>query len=206
MAPTRLPLVSVVVNHDAVPDGQPESLSAMDPLAGLAKWIAEGAVDEAAVDRARQNWLHQQANESATMAGTLSDHAEAGRRVMASTLAGRRTNGTVTAIGIDFVAIREAGLGEVMIPLEQLAIIRAAPGESTAIGDRSPRFEVVMAHALAEISVDRPSVLVAAGNEAVRGTLQSVGTDVLAVLVNGPHRSISHVALGAIDHIVILTI
>ncbi len=193
------------MNQAAVPDGQPDPLSAVDPLAGLARWIADEAVGQAAGERARQAWLRQQAGESASLAGILTDHAEAGRRVVTSTLGGRRASGLITAVGIDFAAVREPDLGEVIIPLSRLAIVRTAPGDAAAIGDRAQHYEVVMAHALAELAAERPTVLVAAGNEAARGALQSVGTDVITVLINGPQRSSVHVALAAIDHIVILT-
>ncbi len=192
------------MNHNAQPSGQPNQDSNTDPLAGLARWTASGAVDQAAVERARQRWLQQQIGESATLAGALADHAEAGRRVAVSTLSGRRTSGVVTAVGVDFVVIREANLGEVMIPLTRLAVVRSAPGEAEAVGDQTPRYEMVMAHALAQLAIERPSVLVAAGNEAVRGELQTVGSDVCTVLVNGPQRNSVHIAFVAIDHVVIL--
>ncbi len=108
-------------------------------------------------------------------------------------------------MGVDFVAIREINLGEVMIPLDRLAVVRASPGKDEAVGDQIFRYEMVMAHALAQLANDRPSVLVAAGNEAVRGELQTVGSDILTVLVNGPQRASVHVTFAAIDHMVVLT-
>lgn len=181
------------------------SASANDPLAGLARWTSEGAVDRAAAERSRESWLRLQSSESAGITDVLGNHAEARRRVAASTLGGRRTSGMVCAIGVDFVIIREDNLGDVVIPTHRLAIIRAAPGDDDSGPDRPLRFDLTMAHALAELAVDRPPVLAAAGNEAARGTLQSVAVDFITVSTNDPRRTSIHVAMAAIDHLVVLT-
>jgi len=173
-------------------------------LAGLARWTSEGAVDRAAAERSRESWLRLQSSESAGIAEVLGNHAAAGRRVAASTLGGRRTNGMVTAIGVDFVIIRETNLGDVVIPLQRLAIVRSTPGDANTGVDRPLNFDLTMAHALAELAADRPPVLAAAGNEGARGTLESVAADFITVSTNDPRRSTIHVALAAIDHLVVL--
>jgi len=203
-------------------------------LAGLARWTSEGAVDRAAAERSRESWLRLQASEAAGLAEVLCDHAEAGRPVAASTLGGRRTNGAVAAIGVDFVIIRERTLGDVVIPLSQLAIVRSAPGTVGASIDRPLNFDLTMVHAFAELAADRPPVLAAAGNESARGTLEYVGADFIAVSSNAvssggnsssaglsgtrpnnagsfdarqfndPRRTMLHVAITAIDHLVVL--
>jgi len=185
-------------------DSQRNILSSTDPLSGLAQWISEGAVDQAAAERSRESWLRVQASESARMADILADHAEAGKRVSASTLGGRRTNGMVAAIGADFVVIRESNLGDVVIPLDRMAIVRSASDDGAVGQDRSLRFDLTMAHALAELAADRPPVLAAAGNESARGSLHAVGTDFIAIATNDPLRVTIHVALSAIDHLVVL--
>lgn len=138
------------------------------------------------------------------MADILADHAEAGRRVSASTLGGRRTNGIVAAIGADFAIIRESNLGDVVIPLDRIAIVRSAPDEITVGQDRTLHFDLTMIHALAELAADRPPVLAAAGNESARGNLRAVGSDFIAVSTNDPLRATIHVAVSAIDHLVVL--
>jgi len=212
----------------------PPAHSAPDLLAGLARWTSEGAVDRAAAERSRESWLRLQASEAAGIAEVLCDHAEAGKRVAASTLGGRRTNGTVAAIGVDFVIIRENTLGDVVIPLSQLAIVRSAPGTGGVSVDRPLNFDLTMVHALAELAADRPPVLAAAGNESARGTLEFVGADFIAVSTNAmsssarmsnaqptsagasdagsfnagsfndSRRTMLHVAIKAIDHLVVL--
>jgi len=185
-------------------DAAPMSASANDPLAGLARWTSEGAVDQAAAERSSEAWLRLQSSEASSIAEVLGAHAAAGTRVAASTLGGRRTNGLVAAIGVDFVIIRESNLGDVVIPLERLAIVRSAPGDASTGADRPHNFDLTMAHALGELAADRPPVLAAAGNEGARGTLESVAADFIAVSTNDPRRSTIHVALIAIDHLVVL--
>ena len=50
----------------------------------------------------------------------------------------------------------------------------------------------------------RPTVLLSAANEEQRGELRSVGRDVLALMIEGERRETIHVAIDAIDHLVIL--
>jgi len=149
--------------------------------------------------------MRLQSSESVSIAEVLDNHAEAGRRVSASTLGGRRTNGMVAAIGVDFVIIRESNLGDVVIPLQRLAIVRSAPGDASSGHDRPLNFDLTMVHALAELAADRPPVLAAAGNEGARGTLESVAADFITVSTNDPRRATIHVALAAIDHLVVLS-
>ncbi len=91
-----------------------------------------------------------------------------------------------------------------ILPLCRLAIVKVANGDDNPAGDAARNYDLMLAHALDQLAADRPSVLVAAGNEAVRGELHSAGSDVITVLINGPQRSTVHVAIDAIDHIVVL--
>jgi hypothetical protein len=190
------------VNADS--SGMPFRLAADDPLQGLNTWVAEGLVDAAANERARQRWLERQATEDATLLGVLIDLAERGRPVAVRSGGGRTARGRVFALGADFVAVREERLGDVLIPTRAIATVRAAPGDAPTVGDRAASLVVVLAEALLELAADRPTVLLSAANEEQRGELRSVGRDVLALMIEGERRETIHVAIDAIDHLVIL--
>ncbi|MEM7142791.1 MAG: hypothetical protein AAF548_17340 [Actinomycetota bacterium] len=184
---------------------EPVRLTPDDPLAGLATWLADGRVDAAAAERARQRWLERQAAEDATLVGVLLDLAERGRPVVARTSGGRNATGRVAALGADFVVVREERLGDVLVPTRALAMVRPSRGDRSPVGDRPAALAIVMEEALVELAADRPEVLVSAGGEEIRGDLRSAGRDVLAVeLDTGERREIVSVATHAIDHLVII--
>ena len=53
-----------------------------DLLARLDRWVSDARSDEAAAARARERWLKQAADESATFSGVLFDLAERGAPVV----------------------------------------------------------------------------------------------------------------------------
>jgi hypothetical protein len=179
-------------------------LTVDDPLAGLARWVAEGRVDAAARERSRQRWLERQAGEEASVAGVLLDLAEQARPVMVRTAAGRTARGPIIALGADFAIVREVPRGDVVIPLGAIATVRSPPGAGAPVGDRPLELAVMLAEALVELSADRPLVLIAAAGEEIRGELSSAGTDVVTVTTASTHRDVVHVAVGAIDNLVLL--
>ncbi|MEZ5244577.1 MAG: hypothetical protein R2707_05725 [Acidimicrobiales bacterium] len=179
-------------------------LTGDDPLAGLEKWLADGRVDAAAAERARRRWLERQATEDASVAGVCLDLAERNEPVAVRTSGGRSTRGRVTALGADFVVVREERVGDVVIPLRCVATIRAAPGGGAVPGERSAGFSVVLAEALVELAAERPLVLVSVGGDEIRGELRSAGTDVVALATASVGRDLVHVAIAAIDHLVLL--
>lgn len=180
----------------------PIDLGSHDPLSALHRWVAEGTVDEAARRRARQRWLEQQAGEEATVGGVLQDLAERESPVTLTTRRGRRVGGRVVVVGADFVIVRETG-GDVVVPAAVLSSIRSAPEERPVSGARAVGVELVLAEALSELAADRPDVYVVTAAEEIRGRLQSVGFDVLAMTVDGPARRLVHVPIGALDHAII---
>ncbi|MFQ5557271.1 MAG: hypothetical protein ACE5GB_07170 [Acidimicrobiales bacterium] len=186
------------------PPRRPVRLSEGDPLAGLARWVADGMVDEAARARARQRWLLRQAEEEATVSGVLVDLAERRRPVIVTTLGGRRVRGPVRAVGVDFCVIREPRIGDVVLPAAAMAAIRLAPGDQAVTGSRVLSLEIMMAEALAELAADRPEVLVVVADDGIRGELCSAGRDVVAIGVAGTRREIVHVPIAAVDHLVVL--
>ena len=197
-----VPVPSVVVNSG--PPSEHFRLTADEPLSGLSKWLADARVDAAAAGRAHQRWLERQATEDATIAGVLVDLAERGRPVALRCAGGRTVRGRVFAIGADFVAIRESRLGDVLIPRHSIATVRAAPGDDPIVGDRPVSLMVVLAEALVELAADRPTVLVVAAGDQVRGELHSAGQDLGSITTNADRREVIHIATASIDHLVVL--
>ncbi len=186
------------------PESGSIDLTVGDPLAGLLRWVAEGRVDAAAVERAKQRWLERQAGEEATVAGVLFDLAERGRPVSITTRAGRRVRGPVIAVGADFAIMHGVSAGDVLVPFGALALVRPAPGDVAASGDRMGSVEMVFAEALSELAAESPRVLASAGGDEIRGELRSVGFDVAAIVLDGSRRETAHVAIGALDHLIVL--
>jgi hypothetical protein len=197
-----VPVPSVVVNSG--PPSEHFRLTADDPLSGLTKWLADSRVDAAATARAQQRWLEHQATEESTITGVLVDLAERGRPVAVRSTAGRNIRGRVFAIGADFVAIREARIGDVLIPRHAIATVRSAPGDEPVVGDRPAALDVVLAEALVEIAASRPVVLIGTAGDEYRGELHSAGQDLVSLTLDGERRETIHVATSSIDHLIVL--
>lgn len=196
-----VPVPSALVDADSFPE--PARLTPDDPLAGLETWLAEGRVDAAAAERARQHWLERQAGEDSTLTGVLMDLGERGGPVAVRTIGGRVLRGPVVALGADFVIVREERRGDAIVPLTAVATLRAAPGERPAVGDRPPALVVLLADALVELAVNRPSVIVAVAGEDLRGDLARAGRDIVAIALDDGHRTEVTVPVDAIDHLVV---
>lgn len=194
----------VVVESNPRPPSQPVDLTPGDPLGALHQWIAEGQVDEAARARARQRWLEKAAAEEATLGGVLIDLAERQRPVTVSTLDGHRVSGPVVAVGADFGVVREPRLGDAIVPVRRIAMVRPAPGENLPIGDRVASFVLTFGDALMELAAERPEVIIGIAGESHRGDLRTVSTDVVSLALGGDRRDTVHLALGAIDHMIVL--
>ena len=172
-----------------------------DPLAGLLgeglagrleRWAADVRIDEAVRRRARERWLAQQAREEATLAGVLADLAERGAVVSLQMRSGRAQRGRVRLIGVDFVAVASDGEadrrdGEVVVALREVSAVRTQPGEQVSAGDRSLRSRLSFAEVVIGLAGERERVLLvlAGGQDVVRGTLWSVGHDVVVVRLDG---------------------
>lgn len=187
------------------PPRQPIRLSPGDPLAALTRWVAEGSADQAARSRARQRWLERQAEEEATLIGSIIDLAERGRAVTVTTAAGGRHTGAVVAVGSDFAIIREPRLGDIVIRHDAIALLRPALGDDTSTGDRPLDISLALADALVELSAERPRVLIATGGEELTGELRSAGYNVMTLQLHNSRRDTIHVAIDVIDHLVILS-
>lgn len=186
------------------PPGEPVRLSPNDPLAALHRWVAEGQVDEAVRARARQRWLERQAAEEATLPGVLLDLAERGRPVTVTTSGGHRITGPVVAVGADFGVVRDPRLGDAVIPTSTLALVRPAPGDDLPIGNRAANMVLAFGDAMLELATERPEVIVGTAGEQFRGDLRSVSPDVAVLALDGDRRDLVHIALRAIDHVIVL--
>lgn len=144
------------------------------------------------------------------MAGVLLDLGERREDVLLSTRGGATLRGSVVAIGADFVVVRDVRQGDTFVPLAAAALVRPAPGagaprRDAPSGDRPVAYELVLAQALVELSAEGPAIRAVVGGTEVRGTLRSAGFDVAAVQLDGDRRDVVHLAVDAIDHLVVLT-
>lgn len=172
-----------------------------DPFAGLLRSVAADRVRDAAAARRRTHWLVRQSEEAGTFAGVLADLAERSEPLVCTTRHGRRHIGQLHALGADFVAVRSGRGGLVLVALDALAFVRTHPGAAPVTGDRALRLERRFVDVLAELSGDRPDVVVATGNAEVRGELRAVGRDVVTLRVDGHPATAAYVALAATDEV-----
>ena len=200
----------------APPSDRPVSLAGGEWLDGLARWAAEERVDEAARRRAAQRRHSEAEAAETTVAGLLWRLAEGARTVLVDTVAGNRMRGRIVAVGTDFCVIAAAG-GQVMAPTTAIAAVSEAPGAGEVTGDtppfgpepalvNKPGEGPTFGEALAALASERSLVRIAAGGKHWRGRLASAGADVVSVAaepgIGG--SAASHIAVAAIDHLVIL--
>jgi hypothetical protein len=184
-------------DDDRLPSASGDELaSALEALAAATR------ADDAAAARRRTGWLARQAEEEATLAGTLIDLAERQRAVVVASAAGQLHRGWVHAVGRDFVAVRRPHTGDVLVPFDAITSVRSHRGDPPVLGDRPLALEATLAGALQAAAAARPRVLVltAAPGEAVQGELRWVGRDVLAVRLDGGGGS-AYVPLAAVREV-----
>jgi hypothetical protein len=170
----------------------------------LERWVAEARVDQAALERSRERWLREVADQEATFAGTLLDLGERGAAVTVRTRAGRAHHGAVEVVGAGFVALRLRRGAVALVRMEAINVVRTAPAEDLVLGDRTVRSELRLDDVLRELAADRERVLLVAGDGAdvVSGELRAVGLDVAVVRSEGPPSSV-YVPLGAITEVTV---
>jgi hypothetical protein len=175
-----------------------------DRSARLERWAAEARVDDAARQRTRERWLLQQAEEGGRLTGVLCDLAERGTAVALRTRAGRQHRGRVRAIGDDFVAVDAGSSDAVFVALAAVSSVRVMPTAATApTGDRAVRTGLRLAEVLAGLAAERERVLIVAldGEEAIAGSLRSVGLDVAVVRLDGPDPATVYVPIPSITEL-----
>ena len=169
----------------------------------LERWAADAAVDEAARQRARERWLRIQAEEEASLAGTLLDLAERGRPVVLE-VGAHRVRGRLAGLGADFVAVRSDRDQGVLARTSAIDVVRAEPGARAVVGDRTAVVDAGLAGVLAPLAAERPEVLVRTrGAAVVRGELRSAGLDVVQLRVGGDPPTPAWVPVGAIEVLVL---
>jgi hypothetical protein len=167
--------------------------------ARLDAWLADARVEGSADARARERWLEAAAAADATLAGVLLDLAERGTALTVATAAGTKHHGCVEVLGADFIALRTATGGEVLVALGCLSSVRTAPSVAPASGERPVTTELLLREVLGELAAERaPALLLTVGGDAVRGELRAVGEDVVTVRTAGPDPATVYVPVGGI--------
>jgi hypothetical protein len=172
------------------------------PWHSLERWIADGAVDEAARARARRGWLREQAAASTTFVAVLADLADRGRPVLVHSTTGVRHRGRIAALGADFVALSTDHGALVLLSHDAITAVRSEPGDPPMRSMRAPELGLSLAQVLAELGEDRPRVAVSTdGTTQLAGELISVGVDVMTVRLDGDARATVYVPLSAVREV-----
>lgn len=169
----------------------------------LDRWVAEARVDDAALQRSRERWLREVADQEATLSGVLTDLAER-RAGVTIDAGGRRHHGLIAAIGVDFVALQVASGPDVLLAISAIGVVRTAPAVAAAVGDRMVVTELRLADVLGELAADRERVrLVTSAGHAEAGVLRSVGHDVVVLRTDGAQPGTAYVPRGAVIEVTI---
>lgn len=177
-----------------------------DRLDGL---LADAIAAEAARERTRQRWLREAAEDEATLVGTLVLLAETRERVALHVAAGRVHRGVLSAVGRDFVVVRDESERPTLVALAALTSVRSASSRSirTDVAGAQPApVEASLRAVLNGVADERPMVQVGVRGEAplVLGTLRSVGVDVMSVQLTGAEAAVVVVPLTAVSEVVLL--
>jgi hypothetical protein len=172
----------------------------------LEAWAAAARVDEAARARSRERWLRQAAEEGATFVGVLADLADNRDAVGLVTTDGRRHRGSVVALGDDFCALALDRGGQVLVRLKAIAAVHSAGVGATVAGDRTgdrpARPAVQLAEVLVGLSAEREQIVLRGpSGDALHGELRYVGTDVVALRIQGDPPGTCYVPLASIREV-----
>jgi hypothetical protein len=195
-------------HHDHVPAAPSATADGLlapgDPFArSLERWAADAAVDEAARRRARERWLRIQAEEEASLLGTVVDLAERAA-IVALDVGEHRVRGRLAGVGTDFVAVRSDHGQQVLVRTASVEVVRAEPGAAPVVGDRTALVETGLAGVLGAVAAERPDVLVrTTSGTVVRGELRTAGVDVVQLRVAGEPPTPVWVPIAAIEVLVL---
>src|SRR4051812_32434559 len=116
-----------------------------DLVARLTRWVSDARTDEAAAARARERWLVQAAEESATFSGVLLDLAERAAPVVVIGHGDRRHRGVIAAVGADFCVLRTPAGRDVLVAFRGISSARLDAGAGAPSGDRAVHVDVALA-------------------------------------------------------------
>jgi hypothetical protein len=174
-----------------------------DLVARLTRWVSDARTDEAAASRARERWLVQAAEESATFSGVLLDLAERAAPVGVIGHGDRRHRGVIAAVGADFCVVRTQAGRDLLMAFRGISAVRLDVAEGAPSGDRTVHVDVALAEALAALAGDRPRVLVVTtgGGAGIAGELRAVGRDVATIRLDGDPAGTAYVPIRSIDEV-----
>ncbi len=168
-------------------------------MAALTRFVGEGAVEHAARSRSRTRWQHQLAMEEGTWPGLLSDLAETAALTIIDTHIGRRLQGTIVAVGSDFVTMTTTAGGHLVLAIAAISAIHLAPGQSGPIGRAGAANQTTLRELLAELATEKPTLTwYLTARTAVTGQLVGVSQGFVHLRVDGTPSSTSYLPVG--DH------
>ncbi|HUS60602.1 MAG TPA: hypothetical protein VMY34_00300 [Acidimicrobiales bacterium] len=144
--------------------------------AELAAWTADARAAEAAEERLRRHHFAQQERESATITGILVELAELGGTAELHLRQGSLA-GVVSGVGPDVVEVRTSA-GTALVPR---GAVVAVTSERIGAGDAIPRDPRTLAARLAGLVESGSFVTVRLADAEWKGTIVSVGVDVVVL-------------------------
>lgn len=170
-----------------------------DPFTAILRGIADARVDDAAVARARTQWLGRQAEEIATLADALVELTARRSWVQLRVRGGATVAGVAEGLGADALVLR-ADAGVVVVRVRALTEVRAVDAVvPSAAGTRPDHDGPAFADLLREAAAERPSVRVHTDDgQEQRGRLRAVGADVLTLRVGANPPATVLVSLDAV--------
>jgi len=181
--------------------------------ARLDRWVADARIGEAALQRSRERWLREVAEQEATLGGVLVDLTERQVPVTVQLRDGSAHHGLIRVVGADFVDLELRSRADVLLAMSAIALVRTAPEIEPTVGDRMIGTDLRLADVLAELAADRAHVALtmsggwghatAGAGHAVVGVLRSVGHDVAALRPDAEARSTVYVVLSAVTQVLL---
>ncbi|MEO8695147.1 MAG: hypothetical protein ABI658_16585 [Acidimicrobiales bacterium] len=170
-----------------------------DPMAALVRFVGEGAVEHAARSRSRTRWQHQIATEEGTWPGLMCDLAETTAMTVIDTHIGRRLQGTIVAVGSDFVTVATTAGGHVVLAIAAISAIHLGPGARGPVGRASTENHTTLRELLAELAVEKPTLTWhLTDRTSITGQLVGVSRGFVHLRVDGTPSSTSYLPVG--DH------
>jgi hypothetical protein len=158
------------------------AFGAIDIDRGLVGLLDEARRAEAVAQRSRQRWLQEQAQESATFAGTLIDLAEARRSVVVETAVGSHHTGRIRDVGADVCLIETRSAQLVALRLSAVASVRTLDDHwPLPSSDRELRRARTFHAHMADLVAQRRWGCVVMSTVPVTGRLWALGADVVTV-------------------------